>query len=71
MFSVTCPKNDDNSFPALFEIIKDFIEKENGKSVEVFEARASASTRFSFNVLRSDHLLGCQSHPIEGYHTKA
>ena len=43
LFSVTCPKNDDKSFPTLFKIIKEFIETGIGQAPEVFDVIPTAS----------------------------
>lgn len=53
LFSVTCPKDDDKSFPTLFKIIKEFIEKEIGKAPEVFEVHPTASALTCFWIANS------------------
>ena len=61
LFSVTCPKDDDKSFPALFKIIKEFIETEIGKAPEVFEVPPTASAWLASGSLTA-RSLGHQSH---------
>ncbi len=56
LFSVTCPKNDDKSFPTLFKIIKEFIETGIGTPSEVFEVNPTALALIDFTSLTARSL---------------
>ena len=61
LFFVTCPKNDDKSFPTLFKIIKEFIDTEIGKAPEVFEVNLTPSTLTRFQIANSSVVRASKS----------